>query len=59
MNTAVRVAVRVGLDLGHTMLGVRDGFRGLVDGNFMSGEVSRYFAPAQPFRFLGPTPPAN
>jgi len=34
MNTAVRVAVRVGLDLGHTMLGIRDGFRGLVEGNF-------------------------
>ena len=34
MNTAVRVAVRVGLDQGHTMLGIRDGFRGLVDGNF-------------------------
>ena len=29
MNTAVRVAVRVGMDRGHTMLGVRDGFRGL------------------------------
>ena len=38
MNTAVRVAVRVGLDLGHTMLGVRDGFRGLVQGNFMMFE---------------------
>ena len=38
MNTAVRVAVRVGLDMGHTMLGVRDGFRGLVDGNFMMFE---------------------
>ncbi len=34
MNTAVRVAVRVGLDMGHTMLGIRDGFRGLVEGNF-------------------------
>lgn len=33
MNTAVRVAVRVGLDLGHTMLAVRNGFRGLRDGD--------------------------
>jgi 6-phosphofructokinase 1 len=32
MNTAVRVAVRVGLDLGHTMLAVTSGFRGLEDG---------------------------
>jgi len=31
----------------------------LVDGNFMSGEVSRHFVPAQPFRFLGPTAPAK
>jgi choloylglycine hydrolase len=28
----------------------------LVDGNFVSGEASRYFVPAQPFRFLAPTP---
>jgi 6-phosphofructokinase 1 len=32
MNTAVRAAVRLGLDAGHTMLGVRNGFQGLVDG---------------------------
>jgi len=32
MNTAARVAVRVGMDRGHTMLGIRDGFRGLADG---------------------------
>ena len=32
MNTAVRVAVRVGMDRGHTLLGVRDGFRGLAEG---------------------------
>ncbi|HNP87630.1 MAG TPA: 6-phosphofructokinase [Kouleothrix sp.] len=31
MNTAVRVAVRLGLDYGHTMLGVRNGFQGLID----------------------------
>lgn len=33
MNTAVRVAVRAGLDLGHTMLGVKRGFRGLAAGD--------------------------
>lgn len=32
MNTAVRVAVRLGLDRGHDMLAVRHGFRGLRDG---------------------------
>ncbi len=32
MNTAVRVAVRVGMDRGHTLLAVRDGFRGLAEG---------------------------
>jgi 6-phosphofructokinase 1 len=32
MNTAVRAAVRLGLDAGHTMLGVRNGFQGLIDG---------------------------
>ncbi len=32
MNTAVRVAVRAGMDLGHTMLGVNRGFRGLARG---------------------------
>ncbi|NTW97666.1 MAG: 6-phosphofructokinase, partial [Oscillochloris sp.] len=33
MNTAVRVAVRLGVDRGHTMLGVRGGFQGLIDGD--------------------------
>jgi len=33
MNTAVRTAVRVGLDMGHIMLGVRNGFDGLVCGD--------------------------
>jgi 6-phosphofructokinase 1 len=32
MNTAVRAVVRLGLDRGHTMLGVYHGFQGLVDG---------------------------
>ena len=32
MNTALRAAVRLGVDKGHIMLGVRNGFRGLVDG---------------------------
>ncbi len=33
MNTAIRAAVRCGLDQGHIMLGVTNGFQGLVDGN--------------------------
>ena len=33
MNTAIRAAVRVGLDRGHTMLGVRGGFAGLGRGD--------------------------
>jgi 6-phosphofructokinase 1 len=33
MNTATRVAVRLGIDQGHTMLGVYNGFEGLVKGN--------------------------
>jgi 6-phosphofructokinase 1 len=33
MNTAVRVAVRLGTDRGHTMLAVHNGFRGLRDGD--------------------------
>jgi len=32
MNTAVRVAVRLGLDKGHLMLGVRNGVHGLITG---------------------------
>ena len=33
MNTAVRAAVRLGLDRGYTVLAVRNGFRGLRDGD--------------------------
>jgi 6-phosphofructokinase 1 len=33
MNTAVRVAVRLGMDRGHAMMAVRKGFRGLRDGD--------------------------
>jgi 6-phosphofructokinase 1 len=36
MNTVVRAAVRLGLDRGHEMLGVRNGFQGLVDGEVES-----------------------
>jgi 6-phosphofructokinase 1 len=32
MNAAVRAAVRLGLDKGHVMLGVRNGFQGLING---------------------------
>lgn len=32
MNTAVRAAVRIGLDSGHLLFGVRNAFRGLVNG---------------------------
>jgi 6-phosphofructokinase 1 len=32
MNTATRAAVRLGLDKGHVMLGIRNGFQGLVHG---------------------------
>lgn len=32
MNTAVRTAVRIGLDRGHILMGVRNGFRGLIRG---------------------------
>ncbi|MCA9939715.1 MAG: 6-phosphofructokinase [Anaerolineales bacterium] len=31
MNTAVRAAVRLGVDQGHTMFGVKNGFRGLIE----------------------------
>lgn len=48
MNTATRAAVRLGLDAGHIMLGIRNGFEGLIEGkmeelNWMSvsGWVSR------------------
>jgi 6-phosphofructokinase 1 len=33
MNTAIRAAVRIGLDRGHIMLGVTNGFQGLIDGH--------------------------
>lgn len=33
MNTAARTAVRLGLDKGHIMLGVHDGFQGLIRGD--------------------------
>ncbi len=33
MNTAVRAAVRLGLDQGHVMLGVQNGFKGLIAGD--------------------------
>ena len=32
MNTAARAAIRLGLDMGHTMLAVHNGFEGLIDG---------------------------
>jgi 6-phosphofructokinase 1 len=32
MNTAGRAAIRLGLDMGHIMLGVRNGFEGLIHG---------------------------
>jgi 6-phosphofructokinase 1 len=35
MNTAVRIAVRLGLDQGHTMLAARNGFRGLIGGSII------------------------
>lgn len=34
MNTVVRAAVRLGLDKGHQILGVYNGFRGLANGEF-------------------------
>jgi 6-phosphofructokinase 1 len=36
MNTAVRAAVRIGLDKGHVMLGVRNGFQGLINGEIQA-----------------------
>jgi 6-phosphofructokinase 1 len=59
MNTAVRVAVRVAIDNGHTMLGVHNGFKGLADGaveemDWMSvtGWVSRGGAELGTSRFV-------
>jgi 6-phosphofructokinase 1 len=34
MNTAVRVAFRLGIDRGHTLLAVQNGFYGLIQGDF-------------------------
>lgn len=31
-NTATRAAIRLGLDMGHIMLGIHNGFEGLIDG---------------------------
>lgn len=34
MNSAVRAVVRTGINLGHEMFGVQDGYRGLLEGRF-------------------------
>jgi 6-phosphofructokinase 1 len=59
MNTAVRVAVRVAMDRGHTVLAVRDGFKGLAAGLLeelawmsVSGWVSRPGAELGTNRFV-------
>ncbi len=47
MNPAVRAAVRLGLDRGHTLLGVRGGFQGLMDGQLQElgwGDVEGWAA---------------
>ncbi len=36
MNTVVRAAVRLGIDRGHEILGVQNGFQGLIDGEMES-----------------------
>ena len=33
MNTATRTAIRIGVDKGHIMLGIKHGFHGLIDGD--------------------------
>lgn len=38
MNAAVRAATRIGMDRGHTILGVRNGFPGLIEGNVQEME---------------------
>ncbi len=38
MNTAVRAAIRFGLDKGHIILGVRNGLQGLIDGDIQEME---------------------
>lgn len=35
LNTAVRAVVRFGTDRGHTMLGVNNGFQGMIDGDIV------------------------
>lgn len=35
MNAAIRAAVRVGIDKGFEIFGVREGFRGLIGGDFL------------------------
>jgi len=57
MNPAVRVAVRLGMDKGHTILAVRNGFEGLVEGDIeeidwmsVSGWVSKGGAELGPAR---------
>ena len=35
MNAAVRAIVRVGSDMGVEMIGVRNGYEGLIDGDFV------------------------
>ena len=59
MNTAVRVAVREGLDRGHTVLAVHNGFLGLRNGEFeemewmsVNGWVSRGGAELGTNRFI-------
>jgi 6-phosphofructokinase 1 len=59
MNTAVRVAVRVGIDRGHTMLAIRNGFQGLANGEIeemgwmsVNGWVSRGGAELGTNRFI-------
>jgi len=41
MNTAARAAIRLGLDQGHVMLGVHNGFEGLIDGEVESMDWMR------------------
>jgi 6-phosphofructokinase 1 len=59
MNTAARVAVRVGVDRGHTMLAVRNGFEGFIDDDIeemgwmsVNGWVSRGGAELGTSRFI-------
>jgi 6-phosphofructokinase 1 len=39
MNAAIRAVTRTGIDKGLEIFGVRDGFRGLIDGNFQPLDV--------------------